>query len=127
MVPLREPCPTNLQQELRDAEDLEKFRNILSDADRSIKWKLAEALSLVADDIQKKVRSIFEDRLNEFKNIGASWDAFVQEEFHIDGGFLTKIPNIAWEILNVVTIKEQATPPIRQTVVKESGKSIKDM
>ena len=91
-------------QELHDVEDLEKLRNILSDADRSIKWKLAEALSLIADDIQKKVRSIFEDRLNEFKNIGASWDAFVQEEFQVDGGFLTKIPNIVWEILNVVCL-----------------------
>lgn len=94
----------NFVSSLEDAKEFDEIKKILAHADSTLKWQLAEGISQIAGDIEAKVRQIFENRLNEFKNIGSSWDVFVQDEFHVDGGFVTKIPNLVWEILNIISL-----------------------
>ena len=89
---------------LENAKEIEEIKKIISNADGTLKWQLAEGISQIAEDIEEKVRCTFENHLNDFKDIGSLWDVFVQDEFHVDGGFVTKIPNLVWEILNIITL-----------------------
>ena len=91
-------------KKLDAAENFPATQKILKNADAALKLELSDAVNECVVKVEQDVRMVLEDKANEIRNIVLAWNEFLQSELDIGDGFLTKIPNLAIEIANIIVL-----------------------
>lgn len=92
------------KEKLNSAESFPAAQQILKNADSALKLALSDAVNECVVKVEQDVRNALSGKSDEIRNITIAWSEFLQEELDIGDGFMTKIPNIAVEIANVIVL-----------------------
>jgi len=93
-----------MQMKIDATKDLEALQTLAENGSMQLQNKLNEALLLLPNEIKKLVSETLVKHKSQIEKLFMDWSLFLTTEFNLNSNFLAKIPNWAWEGLNVVAL-----------------------
>ena len=87
--------------QMETATDISAVRAISEKAGRIIKSDLQSQMSIIGLKLKEKIASAIEAYSSRISSVRTTWDLYLSNEFGVKRPFVTKIPSIVWDIVNV--------------------------
>lgn len=90
---------------INNSDSIEDLKKCLEDMGKNLNLDIAEMFDKKGREVQDEVRLALTRRLPQKSDFSHEWSAFWDEQFpEIELGFLARIPNWIYEILNIISL-----------------------
>lgn len=87
--------------QMETAVDVGAVKAISEKAEQIIKSDLQSQISIIGLKLKEKIASAIETYSSRISSVQTTWDLYLSSEFGVKRPFVTKIPSIVWDVVNV--------------------------
>jgi hypothetical protein len=90
--------------DLRKLSNIDEFKERLEQSNDILKPKLSDAICKSTQYIEKQVDKVLEAHNDKYQAVVMGWNTWMNDKLEIEGGFMTKIPKLAYIAIDVILI-----------------------
>lgn len=87
--------------QMETAANIDAMKSISKKAEQIIKSDLQSQISIIGLKLKEKIASAIEAYSSRISSVQTTWDLYLSNEFGVKRPFVTKIPSIVWDVVNV--------------------------